>query len=151
MLRLDGELFTQGRSQFSDRAPGGTEPTSKIFVKISFQGLGLPQLAQLDTGSAWSVLDQETADRLGVLEGTGAVARLHTRFGTLPGHLERIPLTLLADEGEGRSLDVESTFFVSREWPGQTFLGYSGLLERIRLAIDPATNYFYFGSSEGRL
>jgi hypothetical protein len=148
MLRLDGELFTEGRSHFFDQAPGG-ERGSKIFVRVSFHGLNLSQIAQLDTGSAWSVLDPETADQLGVLQnGTGEVIRLDTRLGRFQGRLERIPFVLLADEGN--SLEVEGTFFVCGEWPGQIFLGYNGLLERIRLAIDPATNHFYFGSSEGR-
>jgi len=28
-----------------------------------------------------------------------------------------------------------------------TFLGYSGLLDRIRFALDPQANDFYFGAS----
>jgi hypothetical protein len=34
---------------------------------------------------------------------------------------------------------------VSAEWLAPTFLGYMGLLERIRFAIDPQANQFYFG------
>jgi hypothetical protein len=45
----------------------------------------------------------------------------------------------------GRSLNLDATFFVSREWRGITFLGYVGLLDRIRIALDSPANFFYFG------
>jgi hypothetical protein len=43
---------------------------------------------------------------------------------------------------------VEATFFVSPEWPGKTFLGYKGFLDRLRIALDPPVNDFYFGEPE---
>jgi hypothetical protein len=46
----------------------------------------------------------------------------------------------------GESYDTEGTFFISPDWPaGRTFLGYSGLLDSIRFALDPQANHFYFG------
>ena len=57
----------------------------------------------------------------------------------------RVPLTFEADEGA--PLVTEATFFVSADWPeGMTFLGYSGLLDSMRFALDPQANHFYFGS-----
>jgi hypothetical protein len=59
-----------------------------------------------------------------------------------------VQLTLLADEGD--SLDVDAAVFVATgdEYPvGRSFLGYAGLLERIRFALDPQTNQFYFGAA----
>jgi hypothetical protein len=50
---------------------------------------------------------------------------------------------LLADTGE--PLDVPATVFVTPDWPGPNFLGYQGLLQRIRFAVDPESNRFYFG------
>lgn len=50
---------------------------------------------------------------------------------------------------EGRSLEVEAIVFVSPEWTEQTFLGYAGLLERIRFGVDPQANDFYFGGYDG--
>ena len=76
----------------------------------------------------------------------GELTRLSSRFGTLEGYLVRLPITFLADEGE--SLATEGTFFVSTDWPlSVSFLGYSGLLDSIRFALDPQANHFYFGSS----
>ncbi len=61
------------------------------------------------------------------------------------GALYREALRISADEGE--PLDVEATVFVSPDWPGPSFIGYQGLLQRIRFAVDPETNLFYFGST----
>ena len=144
MLSLDGEAFTTGRSGFLDHAPGGRrEATSKIYVKIGLQGIP-PVLAQLDTGAAWSVLEPEIAEALGLFDGSGPEVALHTPLGRHHGRLEEVPLTLLADEGH--ALEVAATVFVCRDWPGATFLGYSGLLAHVRFALDPQDRNFYFGS-----
>jgi hypothetical protein len=67
-----------------------------------------------------------------------------TPLGVIHGHLVRVPFTLPADEGE--DLALTGTFLVSDDWPsGLTFLGYSGLLDSIRFALDPQANDFYFG------
>lgn len=141
MFPLGNEPFAQGRGLFADRIPGGSEGTAKVFVRIQFAGLP-PQLAQLDTGAAYSVVDAETAQAVG-FEPLGELT-LSTRMGKVSGHLGRFLVRLVADEGE--SLDIEATFFVSSEWRGGLFLGYAGLLERLRFALDPRSNLFYFGA-----
>jgi len=144
MLVLGGERFTSGRSKFLDNHPRFQEPTAKIFVKIAFPGLDDGAvLAQLDTGAAYSMLEPAISEALGLFDREGKTTRISTRLGTLSGRLIRIPLILAADEGI--SLDVEGTFFVSREWRGITFLGYVGLLDRLRIALDSPSNLFYFG------
>jgi hypothetical protein len=142
LLTVDGSVFAAGRSKFLD-SDGGTEPTPKIFVKILPGDAPIPVLAQVDTGAAWSILDGDIAEALGFLEQAGPSVTLSTRSGTVRGRLIRSSLTLVADEGE--SCEVDATLFVSPEWRYGTFLGYSGFLERIRFAVDPATNDFYFG------
>lgn len=145
MLRLADDSFTKGRSKFSDRVPGIGEQSAKIYVKVQF-GSTEPAVAQLDTGAAWSVLDMDTIRLLGASLDLLGPARISTRFGILEGHLARTPVTFPADEGE--SLTVMGTFFVSEDWPlDLTFLGYSGLLDSIRFALDPQANDFYFGAS----
>lgn len=142
VLELDGRLFAGGRSRFHD-SHSGDEPTPKIFLKILPGELSTPLLAQLDTGAAWSMLNAEVVDALGLFHQPGADVRLSTRTGVFRRRLMRAPLTLLADEGE--SFEVESTLFTCRDWAYGSFLGYPGLLERIRFAVDPSTNDFYFG------
>jgi hypothetical protein len=68
---------------------------------------------------------------------------LSTRLGVFQGTLYRGQVTLPADEGE--SLDLDATVFVCPDWPGPNFLGYQGLLQRVRFAVDPESNTFYFG------
>jgi hypothetical protein len=144
MLTLRGEPFTSGRSRFVDQHPRFPEPTAKIFVKVAFPEIDRVWMAQVDTGAAYSILEIDLATALGLMDqGSGQRVKVSTRFGTLNGELLRVPLTFLADEGP--SLDLEATFFVSREWRGVTFLGYTGLLDRLRIALDSPASQFYFG------
>jgi hypothetical protein len=144
MLSLHGHRFSRGRSKFADHLAGWLEPTAKVFVKVQFGSLAQSVLAQLDTGAAWSVLAPDTALAAQVPLKSDHPAVLHTRFGTKHGHLVRIPLTFVAEEGE--SLETDGTFFITLDWPESlNFLGYSGLLDSLRFALDPQVNYFYFG------
>jgi len=143
VLWLAEEFFTKGRSKFSDYAPGIGEFTAKVYVPVQF-GHNRPLLAQLDTGAAWSVLDPVVARSLGSSLEWLDPAVMSTRFGTLPGKLAQALVTFPAEEGE--PLTMLGTFFVSEHWPvGLTFLGYSGLLDAMRFALDPQANDFYFG------
>lgn len=147
MLLRGRDLFTTGRSRFADHSPAAKDPTAKIYVRVAFEQ-GSEVLVQVDTGAAWSVLAPDVARALGVSARGGHPARMRTPFGVMDGYLVRVPLTLWADEGENLRLD--GTFFVSESWPdGMSFLGYSGLLDSLRFAVDPQANDFYFGLPAG--
>jgi len=145
MLKLGPVEFTSGRSLFIDSLKEIPEPSAKIFVRISLEGQTESSFyAQLDTGAAWSVLDPVLAKKLGLTGLEGPRMQVSTRFGLLKGTLVPLRVTFLA--GEGEALEVSGTFFISPDWPpGRTFLGYSGLLDSIRFALDPQKNHFYFG------
>jgi len=143
MLIRDGEAFTSGRSGFLDQHPKFSEPSAKIFVQVKFASLEGTWIAQVDTGAAYSILELDVAAALGFLELKGLWTRLSTRLGVLDGQLIDLPVTLVADEGE--SLTLNAMFFVSPEWRGGTFLGYTGFLDRLRIALDSPANLFYFG------
>jgi hypothetical protein len=143
MLTLNGERFASGRSKFLDHHPRFPEPTAKVFVKLEFSGLDGFWIAQVDTAAAYSILEFEVARSLDLFDLEGHWTRMSTRLGLLDGKLVRLPMTLMADEG--RSLDLEAMFFVSQNWRGGTFLGYTGLLDRLRIALDSPANLFYFG------
>jgi len=56
----------------------------------------------------------------------------------------------LRTDRQGQDLEIEATVFVPTLPPGETwrhpnFIGLSGFLERIRFAVDPEENAFYFG------
>jgi hypothetical protein len=135
--------FSGGRSTFLDGHPGFMEPTAKIFIKVALPGLQRKLLAQLDTGAAYSILESDIARELDLFVLEGQLTRLSTRAGDLRGRLVQVPLTILAEEG--KSLVTEATFFVSSHWHGPTFLGYGGLLDKLRIALGSPANLFYFG------
>jgi len=57
--------------------------------------------------------------------------------------LERLPLTLVAEDGA--ELPVDATWFLSEDWPGPMVIGWKGGLERMKFGIDPGDQSFYFG------
>lgn len=140
---IDGAPFSTGRAEYFDHDIAAPEPSAKIFVRIEPEGFAGPVLAQLDTGAAWSLFNVEIADEMGLLGGDGEVITVSTRSGNVSGRLEEATITIIAQEGD--SLQVTATVLVSAEWHGRTFLGYSGLLERIRFGLDPQANHFHFG------
>ena len=146
LRRADGSSFCQGRAAYLDLLPGAAaKRDAKVYVRVA---IGTPEFkttAMLDTGSSYSVLDADTAERLEAFTEAGAPALdLATRHGVLSGRLVRRALWLLAEEGQ--SLEVEATFWVSPAWRFGHFLGYAGFLQSIRFALDPAANQFYFGT-----
>jgi predicted aspartyl protease len=142
---LDGADFATGRARFLDEDANALEGTAKIFVKIEPSNLGFPVLAQLDTGSPWSILKPEIAEAINLMDEEGQPQSLSTRLGPVSGQLKRTSITIIADDGD--SMDVEATVFISADWTAGNFLGYGGLLERVRFAVDPQANLFYFGPS----
>ena len=137
----DGSTFASGRNRYLDRDPGRRSETASIHVEVKFDGVRV--LAMLDTGASWSVLDAEVADDLKLFDRDGVTRTISSRVGTVQGKLVRARTTLVAEDGD--SLEVDSTVFVSRDWPAGNFIGYCGLLERIRFALDPQANAFMFG------
>lgn len=144
MLKLGEEDFTSGQVRYLDHPPIRFEPTAKIYVRVAIGARAVTTYAQVDTGAAWSILAPDLARDLDVLDETGDEIELLTLVGKQTGHLVRLPVTFLADQGE--TLTIQGTFLVSRDWiPGRTFLGYTGLLDSMRFALDPPINRFYFG------
>lgn len=146
--RADGSPFAPSRVTYLDAVPGQlTRRDAKVYVRISVGAPALTTLAMLDTGSTYSVLDADMAEQLGAFDEADApVVDLATRHGLLRGSLVRRRVWLLAEEGT--SLQVDATFWVAREWRYGHFLGYTGFLQRIRLALDPQSNQLYFGAIE---
>jgi hypothetical protein len=112
--------------------------------------MGITTTAFVDTGSPFVVCKPEIAEALGLVPEDGvSVNRLKLRESLLDGSLHRIEVTLLAEIGQ--SLSVEATVFVPhlqsyQEWGDfPAVLGLTGFLERIRYAVDPGSDSFYFG------
>ncbi len=65
------------------------------------------------------------------------------------GYLHRLNMAFEATQGESLSL-VATAFVPDPEWEeswGETpsFIGLTGCLERLRFAVDPGSDAFYFG------
>lgn len=133
-----------GESRYRDSHPAFPEPQPRIYVKFRPKGVDVLFWALLDTGAHFCLLDTTVARLLGdqLNESLGTFS-VRTARGTVHGDLYRHAITLVAESGN--SLDVEATVFVPPEWQGPCFLGYAGVLERVRFAIDPRGNRFHFG------
>jgi len=146
LLRINGAQWSTGVAQFLDHLPEAPGTTTNIVVRCY-----IPRYfefhAIIDTAAPWSILQFDLACRLGLPTGGGEAKTLRSWRGTYDGVLERIQIEITANEGN--SLITESTFFVAEGWTGANhpnFLGWNGILERLRFAVDPGNNHFYFGA-----
>jgi hypothetical protein len=117
---------------------------ARIVIPVTLESVEEPVLAVVDTAAPWCVFEPIVAKTLARnLLPLQRHVSLSTRLGVIRGALYRVAITIEADEGN--SLNLEGTVFLSPDWPGPNFIGYQGLLQRIRFAVDPETNLFYFG------
>jgi len=144
-LLLDKRWLPEGVSRYQDSHPGLREAQPRIYVKIQPGGLHASFWTLLDTGGHFCLLNETVAGLLGdhLVEDLGTFA-VRTAHGLVEGKLYRHPVALVAESGE--SLNIDSTVFVPPDWQGPCILGYAGVLERVRFAVDPGTNEFCFGS-----
>jgi hypothetical protein len=145
---LFASQFVTGVLRYEDYYPN-EESEARIVLPISVAGF-INAHAIVDTGAPWCVLDPAIV-RLVVPASEfryPATHHLLIRGIWYWGLLFRIGLTLNAEEGE--NFQVDATIFVpslrpNELWPHPNFIGLDGFLNRIRYAIDPAENAFYFG------
>jgi hypothetical protein len=137
-------LGFRGAAAYADAFPGLPETEPRIYVEFRPEGVPNSFLALLDTGAPYCILNREVTALVKeqLTDPLGPTA-LKTAHGRLQGELYLLRLVLIADTGEDHDLD--SVVFIAPDWEGPSFLGYSGLLARLRFAVDPRTNRFYFG------
>jgi hypothetical protein len=147
ILFRQGNLpFATGGVRYVDAHEAHSASEARIVVPVTLESVPKPVLATVDTGAPWCIFEPVIARTLARNSAPFQTkVSLSTRLGVMRGALYREALRISADEGE--PLDVEATVFVSPDWPGPSFIGYQGLLQRIRFAVDPETNLFYFGST----
>lgn len=147
-LLISGQ-FATGVAHYEDNYPGD-EQSARIVLPITIEGR-VTVSAIVDTGAPWCILAPEIVEPLRptLQAGYEAEDKLMVRGTSYEGQLLRMRVGLEAQTGS--SLEVEATVFVptlpaEQEWPYPNFLGLGGFLNRIRLAIDPTENAFYFGA-----
>lgn len=144
-LLEDGEgAFATGVSRYLDFRPGRAEPLSRIYIPFQIAGGDLWQLALVDTRGHFFVPGSDVLELIHQELGESFdQTSLLTASGRIEGELHRLSITLIAVEGQ--DLQVDTTAFISPQWDGPSILGYTEFLERIRFAVDPERNLFYFG------
>ena len=144
----DGSPFATGSADYLYQPATENETTPRICIEVSFDGI--KTLAMVDTGAPHTILDPEIAEAIGVdLQSGIPLNRVTFRNDTLDGYLHRLTIQFISSEGE--NLPVEATVFIPEPKPFQewvefpTVIGLNSCLERLRFAIDPSVNRFYFG------
>jgi predicted aspartyl protease len=141
----DGTPFATGASGYLDTS-GGSEATSRIWLNVSF--LDQDTKAIVDTGAPYAVCSPDLAAIIGLTPNhDDPRIQLGVRGTVYDGHLVRLELTIHATEGE--DITIQATAFVPESsstdvWHHPSFLGLTAL-ERLRFAVDPVENIFYFG------
>ncbi len=141
------EAFATGAKRYQYLPVTPNESTNRIILIVEVGGR--PVKAVVDTGAPYVILPPSVA-RLGGFNPDFILGReqMLIRRMRLDGSITRINITLIATFGE--DLNVPATVFVpDREdlWGDfPAFIGLSGFLERIRFAVDPNSDLFYFGS-----
>lgn len=142
MLMFNGEPFTTGSCLYHDDLVGYDATDSKLFIEVRVGTLEIPVFAMVDTGAPYCIFEPELLAESGYSFDRDTAIPLSTRFGPIRGSIHRVPLTLVANEGE--TLELDSTVFLPQSWKGN-FIGFMGCLQRIRFAVDPNSNTFHFG------
>ncbi len=145
---MNEDSFVCGGVSYDDRYQDDTLPRIVVLVLLS----DLPQPVEfiVDTGATWCVLDPLLIERLGHRAEFLFLSEhpLTIRGITYAGSFYRVSMSFEAMTGQG--LELESTVFVPKLLPDETwlypnFIGLDGFLNRIRFAVDPLFNMFYFG------
>jgi len=146
--KLIADNFSQGVTRYRDHYPG-QQQFARIVLAVTLEKR-LPVQAVVDTGAPWCVIDPMLAKQVKPIAGVGYAPgmKLMIRGVRCEGRLVRMLISLEAEHGE--TLDVDATVFVPQlpsgeAWPHPNFIGLAGFLNRIRFAIDPSENAFYFG------
>lgn len=140
----NGTSFVSSRTPYLDTFIGF--PGSRIYIPVKFESLP-KTMALVDTGAPWCILSREEATVLDPEYKENALneVNLGIRGFETQGVLVRWHVTIFAEEGF--DLTIDGTIFVpDHDLDIPNFIGLDGLLSRIRFAVDPQENYFFFGS-----
>lgn len=142
----DGAVFARGSTRFSRSViPGSTLP--RIFIDVAVEGV--VTIAAIDTGGAYLVCEPQVARKAGLRPASSLGRQIvNIRGQSYPGHVYRQGIEILAQRGE--VLRFQGIVFVPELAPGETWglpsiMGFQGMLEFIRFAVDPLDDTFFFG------
>lgn len=145
---LTGEPFTTGAIAYLYRPAHEWEQTSRILVPVEIEGV--PVMAVVDTGAPYVVCPPQVAALAGLQPDEEQPVSLLAWHGDHTGFLFRRSIRFRAEAGEDAI--VEATIFVPDAQSASAWdtgrrpfiLGMGGCLERLRFAVDPGSDTFYF-------
>jgi hypothetical protein len=147
----DAQSFATGAVRYFYRPIAGYDQSPRIIAPVEIERI--TTYAVVDTGAPYVICAPEVAQVIG-LKPAAALSkqRMLVRGVVMKGRLYRLTLRLLADRGESLSVDA-TAFILDPEFEASwgklpSFIGLSGCLERLRFAVDPAADTFYFGPLE---
>src|SRR6185295_15600276 len=136
--------FATGVTRYSDHERKLLASSPRIYLEVTPGLIRGTVQAMIDTAAPWCIfappIGRSIQDHF---QPISEELFLNTRLGTFRGRLHLVPVSFPVLQGE--SLVIEATVFISPDWQGPNFLGYEGFLQRIRFAVDPENNLFYFG------
>lgn len=146
----DGEPFAIGATHYVYRPATPHETTPRIMVEVEVGSLRFT--AFVDTGGVYFLCDPAIARimNLNSADGLGRES-VSVRGRLITGVLHRLPVTMLAEEGE--DVTIDATVLVPDDehldWDNfPCILGMQGCMERLRFAVEPAAETFYFGLTD---
>ena len=145
MLKYEnGDPFASGSADYT-YAP---DDSPRLNLEVEVEG-NIRLHAVVDTGAPYFILNPKFASQLDLSEReqVGRI-KLSTRKGSTDGKIYRLTLTLIATVGN--SLQIEATTFVPADdrWDDEpSFLGLANCLDRLRFAVDPISQIFFFGKA----
>lgn len=146
--------FAVGAARYRDFYPN-EEQSARIVLSVIVEGRFTTPVI-VDTGAPWCILDPEIAEAVmgEQLARYEPDTKILVRGVSYEGTLQRMRLVVQNEFNESdlekANLEVEATVFVpmlppDETWPHPNFIGLDGFLNRVRVAIDPGENIFYFG------
>ncbi len=145
----NGEPFATGAIDYLYQPATTGETTLRILLPIEIENV--PTTAILDTGSPYVVCAPSVA-RYFPLDHWVALERqtILLRGAWVSGYLYRLTMQLVAEQGDALAVDA-TVFIPDAEWEESwgdlpSFIGLGGCLERMRFAVDPGSDTFYFGA-----
>lgn len=145
----NGDPFATGLIDYLYRPATDWEDTSRILIPVEIEGLTIT--AMVDTGAPYVICTPEVGVLL-ALDSEDALREETLRWhGEFSGYLHRLNIMFKAAQGE--NMLVEATVFIPDSDSAEAWsygrrpivIGMGGCLERMRFAIDPASDILYFG------
>jgi hypothetical protein len=134
--------FVSGVQEYLDALPFRAEPTTRIVLSVLVEETEIATL--LDTGATQCVLEWDVGEPLLSQSEDAVPVERALGGGVHRGFAFPVAITFPADEGD--PVSIGSIAWTAETFHGPNLVGYGGLLEKMRFALEPAENRFYFGA-----